>query len=144
MLILWDITFFHNTVMPPLFLRMKIFEAGIFCNTARFPYNFFSALWDNKLFNAEKWYVFFLHKIFRYPKYFKTLEGSPRIHFRIVRQNKIIGVWWKPLLLHEIFRYPKFSETLEGSPTNVLALWVKENSTEKREIRHFSSIIFVS
>ena len=52
-LILWDITFFRNTVMPPLFLRMKISETGIFCNTERFPYIFFQHC-EAKNFSTKK------------------------------------------------------------------------------------------
>ena len=68
---------------PTLFLRMKIFDTRIFCDTERFPYNFFSALWGKKLFNREKWYLLLMHENVRYPKFSKTLEGSPRIFFAL-------------------------------------------------------------
>ena len=53
MSILWDITFFHNTKMAPLFPRLKIIETGIFCNTECYPYNFVQHC-EAKNFSTEK------------------------------------------------------------------------------------------
>ena len=128
--ILWDITFFHNTVMPPFFLCVKIFDTGSFLKHRRVPLRMFSAEWGKK-FSMDESDISFLCKNFSIPEAFWNTEGFTTKIFGTVGQKVFDGK----------SRYPPPPPPLISYLSSInLFPCMKNSETQKGPLRFFGPV----
>ena len=110
---LWDKNFSTETCDTPYYAQ-NFSDTPNFLKHWRDAHEIFQHC-ETKIFRRKLVIPSIMHETFRYPNFFRNIEGMPTKFFGTVRQKIFDGNLWYPLLCIKIFDTPKFRKHWRGA-----------------------------